>query len=275
VLSPGARVGSLSQVRGSILAEGAHVGPGIQLRRSLAFNGTVFPKGHARLLDGASWTRRWLIRADRLSSQWARARSACFFAFKRAADIAGALLLAPAAVACCAAAAVLIKATSGGPVFYSEKRAGRAGREFSLHKLRSMVPGAHAKQEILKGLNQSDGPMFKIVNDPRITPAGRWLRRTSLDELPQLWNVLKGEMSLVGPRPLAAREMAWQPAWREIRLRVRPGMTGLWQVRCGSCSDFADWIACDVEYVRNVSFRLDLKILLATAAVVLRGRRGS
>ncbi|MGQ0645834.1 MAG: sugar transferase [Elusimicrobiota bacterium] len=275
VLNTGARVGNLSQVRRSILAEGAYVRPGIHLRRSLAFNGTVFPKGHARLLEGVPWARRWRIRADRFSAKSARVRSACFFAFKRAADIAGALLLAPAAAACCAAAAVLIKATSGGPVFYSEKRIGRGGREFSLYKLRTMVPGAHLKQEVLKELNQSDGPMFKIVNDPRITPLGRWLRRTSLDELPQLLNVLRGEMSLVGPRPLAAREMAWQPGWREMRLRVRPGMTGLWQVRCGSCSDFADWIACDVEYVRNVSFRLDIGILLATAAVVLRGRRGA
>jgi lipopolysaccharide/colanic/teichoic acid biosynthesis glycosyltransferase len=142
-------------------------------------------------------------------------------------------------------------------------------------KLRTMYTGAHLDQETLRARNQSDGPMFKIIHDPRITPLGGWLRRTSLDELPQLWNVFRGDMSLVGPRPLADREMKWHPVWRAMRLQVKPGMTGMWQARCGSVSDFADWIAYDVQYIQNACLSLDLWILLETVRVVVSGRRSS
>ena len=138
-------------------------------------------------------------------------------------------------------------------------------------KFRTMVKDAEEMQAQLRPLSEVDGPMFKIENDPRSTPLGRQLRRYSVDEIPQLWNVLKGEMSLVGPRPLAEREMQFCPAWRDARLKVRPGVTGLWQVSGRSKTSFHDWIRLDIEYVRERSTMLDLKILARTMLVVFRG----
>ena len=139
-------------------------------------------------------------------------------------------------------------------------------------KFRTMVQDAETMQAGLRPLNEVDGPIFKIENDPRFTRLGRFLRRYSIDELPQLWNVLKGEMSLVGPRPLTAQEMHFCPAWRDARLKVSPGVTGLWQVGGRSKTSFHDWIRLDTAYVRERSTFLDFKILLKTFLVVLLGR---
>ena len=135
-----------------------------------------------------------------------------------------------------------------------------------------MVINADALQQDLSAQNEIDGPMFKMDNDPRLTRAGHVLRKLSLDELPQLVNVLKGEMSMVGPRPLSKAEMKFNPVWRDIRLTVRPGITGQWQVNERSSGFFKDWIKHDIFYVNNRSLWLDLKILLKTIGVVFNSK---
>ena len=180
---------------------------------------------------------------------------------RRALDLAlvfpGLLLLAPVL----AAVAVLVKLTSPGPVLYVQERVGRFGIPFRVFKFRSMHVGSDRSGALVTG-----------GGDPRVTPLGRWLRRTKLDELPQIWNVLRGEMSLVGPRPLAEKEMQFCPAWRDARLKVRPGITGLWQVSGRSKTSFHDWIRLDIEYVRERSLMLDLRILLRTLFIVFHSR---
>ena len=166
--------------------------------------------------------------------------------------------------------ALTIKLTSPGPIFFRQRRCGPHGREFMMVKFRTMVKDAEKMQAELRPLNEVDGPVFKIENDPRSTALGRFLRKYSIDEMPQLWNVLKGEMSLVGPRPLAAREMRFCPAWRDVRLKVRPGITGLWQVSGRSKTSFHDWIRLDIEYVQEQSIFRDFQILFKTLSVVLR-----
>lgn len=167
--------------------------------------------------------------------------------------------------------ALAVKLDSPGPVFFSQKRCGKNGREFWMHKFRTMVPDAEQRQKELRAQNSVDGPMFKLEEDPRITRVGKMLRKTSLDELPQLLNVLRGEMSLVGPRPLAYDEMKFCPTWRDARLSVTPGLTGLWQVKARNRNRFAEWIRYDLEYVRGHSLRLDLYILIRTVRVLLKG----
>lgn len=162
--------------------------------------------------------------------------------------------------------ALLIKIDSRGPVFFLQKRCGANGRVFSMYKFRTMVRDAEALKKRLK--NEMDGPMFKMRNDPRITEVGRVLRKFSLDELPQLFNVLKGEMSLVGPRPLADEEMEGDELWRKIRLSVKPGMTGLWQIMGRASGRFNDWVNYDIAYVQKRSLLFDLKILFLTMFTV-------
>jgi len=164
-----------------------------------------------------------------------------------------------------------IKVTSRGPVFFRQQRTGYQGKPFTMWKFRTMVTGAEAVQAEV--VNEQQGPAFKNKTDPRVTPFGRWLRRTSLDELPQLINVLKGEMSLVGPRPLPVAETARLPAFRDHRrYRVLPGLTGLWQVSGrSSIQDFDEWVRLDLEYIDRWSFWLDLRILAKTLPAVWQG----
>lgn len=162
--------------------------------------------------------------------------------------------------------AVSIKLDSKGPVFFLQKRCGRNGKVFNMYKFRTMVEDAESLKKRLQ--NEMDGPMFKMRNDPRITKVGRILRRCSLDELPQVLNVLKGEMSLVGPRPLAEEEMEGDEYWRRIRLSVKPGMTGLWQIMGRASGKFDDWVNYDIEYVQKRSLYMDMKILYLTLFAV-------
>lgn len=162
--------------------------------------------------------------------------------------------------------AILVKIDSKGPVFFLQKRCGRYGKVFHMYKFRTMVKEAESLKKRLK--NEMDGPMFKMRNDPRITEIGRILRKYSLDELPQLINVFKGQMSLVGPRPLADEEMTGDDNWREIRLSVKPGMTGLWQIMGRESGKFSDWVNYDITYVQKRSPLLDLKILFFTVFTV-------
>jgi exopolysaccharide biosynthesis polyprenyl glycosylphosphotransferase len=188
---------------------------------------------------------------------------------KRAIDLVGAVLALVILAPLILLLALLVKLTSPGPIFYRSTRIGRGGRPFTFIKLRSMVQDAEYKRRQLKHLNEADGPVFKIARDPRITPIGRFLRTTSLDEVPQFWNVLRGDMSLVGPRPPIAEEVAQYEPWQLRRLDVRPGITCLWQISGRSRIGFQEWMRLDLEYIRHQSFRLDLKILLRTIPAVL------
>jgi exopolysaccharide biosynthesis polyprenyl glycosylphosphotransferase len=192
--------------------------------------------------------------------------------WKRVLDVVGSLLLIVLLSPVLLVIAVLVKLSSPGSVIYKQKRVGRYGKEFDFLKFRSMYRDADKQlEELLKEGNEKDGPIFKMKNDPRITPIGRFLRKYSLDELPQLFNVLRGEMSLVGPRPPLPREVAQYDDKAMIRLSVVPGITCLWQICGRSETSFDDWMALDTFYVEHMSFWLDLKILLKTPTAVLRG----
>jgi len=177
-------------------------------------------------------------------------------------------MLAPVFIAC----AIAIKMVSPGPVFFNQVRLGLNKKTFRMLKFRTMVQDAAKQQAALEHLNEVDGPAFKISNDPRVTPLGRFLRRTSIDELPQLINVLRGEMSLVGPRPLPVRDYeGFSVDWHRRRFSVRPGISGLWQVAGRSNLPFEEWMALDLQYINEWSLSLDFKVLLKTLPAVLRG----
>ena len=203
--------------------------------------------------------------APRTPERWARVA-------KRLLDIAissaAMIVLSPVLLA----AAVLVKLTSKGPIFFTQKRLGQGKRIFPMLKFRTMVEDAEQKQAALEHLNEASGPVFKIRNDPRITTVGRFLRRSSIDELPQFWNVLKGDMSLVGPRPLPVRDYdGFREDWQRRRFCVRPGITCLWQVTGRSSISFERWMELDLEYIDHCSLRLDLEILMRTIPAVLKG----
>ena len=167
--------------------------------------------------------------------------------------------------------ALLVKVTSRGSVVYRQVRVGREGREFVFYKFRSMYEDADRRLQEVLDKNEKAGPIFKMKNDPRVTPVGRVLRKYSLDELPQLFNVLKGDMSLVGPRPPLPREVEQYDDRALQRLSVLPGITCLWQICGRSDTSFEDWLELDSLYVENMSFWLDLKILMKTPLSVIRG----
>lgn len=177
------------------------------------------------------------------------------------------VLLSPLFLAC----ALTVKFTSAGPVFFRQVRCGLNGRKFSLYKFRTMVENAEALKDQLLALNEMSGPVFKIKNDPRLTRVGRFLRQTSMDELPQLFNVLKGEMSLVGPRPPLPQEVSQYDHWQRRKLSIKPGLTCLWQVNGRNHIDFENWMKLDLHYIDNWSLWLDAKILLKTLPAVISG----
>ena len=179
----------------------------------------------------------------------------------------GLIILSPVLVA----VAVAIKLDSPGPILFRQVRVGKNGRHFVLHKFRSMRVGAEQEQEKLAGLNEATGPLFKIRDDPRLTRVGKFIRRTSLDELPQLYNVLRGEMSLVGPRPPLPKEVEQYQEWHKKRLEIAPGLTGLWQVSGRSELTFDEMVLLDIYYIENWSPILDTSITLRTIPRVLFG----
>jgi exopolysaccharide biosynthesis polyprenyl glycosylphosphotransferase len=168
--------------------------------------------------------------------------------------------------------AILIKRTSVGPVFFKQLRCGMYGRKFVFYKFRTMIADAESKLKDISQYNEMNGPVFKMKNDPRITKVGKWLRKFSIDELPQLWNVIKGDMSLVGPRPPIPYEVEKYDIWQRRRLSMRPGITCLWQASGRSeIADFDEWMKLDLEYIDNWSLGLDFKILFKTIPMVLLG----
>lgn len=275
VLRSGTRVQGNARVEFSVVAGDETVPEGMRLRST--FWTTVKPvmyESHGSLSQAAAGRSIQRVRCAQRSPakvQGDNGQRSVYGLVKSMVDrmgaAAGMILVSPLM----ALIALAIKLDSPGPVVFSQKRCGKNGKEFWMHKFRTMVPDAEQRQKDLRAHNTVDGPMFKLEEDPRITRMGKILRKTSLDELPQLLNVLRGEMSLVGPRPLAYDEMKFCPTWRDARLSVLPGLTGLWQVKARNRNRFSEWIRYDLEYVRAHSLMLDLYILIRTARVLLKG----
>jgi len=192
-------------------------------------------------------------------------------AAKRALDIAGSAFLLLALSPLFGIIAVLVRLDSAGGVFFRQQRVGVHGRPFRVVKFRSMCCDAELRLNDLRARNVIRGHAFKLARDPRVTGVGQFLRRSSLDELPQLWNVLRGEMSLVGPRPPLPNEVAKYDVWHRRRLSMKPGMTGLWQIGARSNAEFDQWVEKDLEYIDRWSFWLDLKIIAGTLPAMLKG----
>jgi exopolysaccharide biosynthesis polyprenyl glycosylphosphotransferase len=231
----------------------------------LRFDSDIFGLKSARSQAGEFNGRHYITSSPGMREDWQ-------LVIKRAFDIVGSLLLLVLLSAILFVVAVLIKATSNGPVFFLQERIGYNKRRFRIYKFRTMIQGAEHMVAELESLNEASGPVFKIKNDPRITLLGKFLRRTSIDELPQLINVLKGDMSLVGPRPLPMRDyQGFSEDWQRRRFSVRPGITCLWQIN-GRCSiPFDQWMRMDIQYLDEWSLWLDLKILARTIPAVLKG----
>jgi exopolysaccharide biosynthesis polyprenyl glycosylphosphotransferase len=196
-------------------------------------------------------------------------------AFKRLFDIAASslalFLLSPLLLA----VAAIIRFTSRGPVLFRQMRVGRHGKPFHMLKFRSMVVNAEELKAKLMAQNEQDGPVFKMRRDPRITRVGRFIRKFSIDELPQLLNVLRGEMSIVGPRPPVPSEVARYEAWQRRRLSVRPGLTCVWQVSGRNEISFEEWMYLDMQYIDHWSLAQDFQLILKTVPIVLSGRGAS
>jgi lipopolysaccharide/colanic/teichoic acid biosynthesis glycosyltransferase len=191
---------------------------------------------------------------------------------KRFIDMVGATAGLALALPLLLPVALWVKRGSPGPLFFRQTRVGLHGRHFSMVKIRTMYVDAELRADELAQLNERDGTAFKLRNDPRITAAGRWLRKFHVDELPQLWNVLVGDMSLVGPRPLPVKEANGNEWWQRRRLTVPPGLTCLWQLEDDPVIPFQQWMRMDMDYIDRWSVWLDLKIILLTFGTLVRGR---
>lgn len=211
----------------------------------------------------------WFLRQT--SGGEMRNASPFYYFVKRALDIAACLAVLPLVLVLLVLCVLAVKLDSPGPVFFFQLRTGKGGKRFKMYKLRTMVQNAEELKQKYMHLNVLTYPDFKIVNDPRITRVGRFLRKTSLDELPQIFNVLLGNMSLVGPRPTSFSSETYN-LWHTARLECKPGLTGLWQV-CGRNElDFDERVRLDIAYMRNQSLWLDLQILFRTVGAVFTGR---
>ena len=190
--------------------------------------------------------------------------------FKRVFDVFIAIIgLIVLALPLCIVALIVVITSPGASPIYVQERIGKGGRSFQFYKFRSMIPNADQMLDELLDMNEMEGPAFKIKHDPRITPFGRFMRKTSIDELPQLWNVLKGDMSLVGPRPPLPREVALYTEYQQQRLLVVPGITCYWQIQPSRNSlSFDEWLSLDIKYISERSFWTDIKILLKTVRAV-------
>lgn len=218
--------------------------------------------------------RGWELIMERLQIeeqeiiQIERKESTLYKVSKRALDVIasflGLVILSPILLI----VAILIKLESKGPAIFAQSRIGLNGKEFKMYKFRSMVQNAEELKEKLAKQNEMSGPMFKIKNDPRVTKVGKFIRKTSIDELPQLLNILKGDMTLVGPRPSLPREVEKFESWMLKRLEVKPGLTCYWQVSGRNNIDFYEWMKLDLKYVNDMGFWLDIKLIFKTVAVL-------
>ncbi len=224
----------------------------------------IFETSHARVQIRSESPHHFTV--------WSTANADPKKFLKRVIDVLGASLLLLLFSPILLAAAFAVHFTSPGPILFKQQRFGRHRKRFRMLKFRSMVVDAEQRQHSLEARNEAQGPVFKLKLDPRVTPVGRFLRRTSIDELPQLFNVLRGDMSLVGPRPLPLRDVSrFEESWLLRRFSVRPGLTCIWQVSGRSNTSFDDWIRQDLSYIDSWSLALDLKILILTIPAVLRG----
>jgi exopolysaccharide biosynthesis polyprenyl glycosylphosphotransferase len=244
-----------------------------EIRQSIAACARVgVPASYSTELFGGSSTNGRVDHRGAAVLSLSKTPSAGRLVVKRAIDLAGALILLLALAPVMLGVAFVIRLTSRGPVLFTQTRYGYMKRLFRMYKFRTMVVGAEGIQDQLEEQNEAAGPIFKIREDPRITAVGRFLRRWSLDELPQLWNVLMGSMSLVGPRPMAIRDVGrFTEPWLMRRFSMRPGITCLWQISDRSDLGFDRWIALDLEYIGRWSVWLDLIILIRTIPAVIRG----
>ena len=239
-------------------------GSGVELLVAPRLSGVTAPRIHLRTVGGLP-----LLRVEEPEFRGVRWIGKTLIDY----SLTGLLLLL--ALPVMIGLAIAVRFTSPGPIFFKQERVGRHGEAFTMHKFRSMYSDAESRLEALMHLNeQADTPLFKIKNDPRVTPVGRFIRRYSLDELPQLFDVVLGRMSLIGPRPPLAREVALYGPEMRRRLRVKPGLTGLWQVSGRSDLSWDEAVRLDIHYVENWSLALDLSILFRTARAVL-GRDGA
>jgi len=198
-------------------------------------------------------------------------RPLLLMAAKRAMDLLGAAAALIVLSPILAVVALLILITDGRPILFRQPRAGRDGQPFSIAKFRTMRRGADAERDALRARNEiQGGASFKLTDDPRVTKLGQALRRWSIDELPQFWNVLLGDMSLVGPRPHPFDDVAGYADWHHRRLEMKPGITGLWQISARSNPDFDEWVRLDLEYIDHWSLGLDVQIMLKTPGALLR-----
>ncbi|WP_298841568.1 sugar transferase [Clostridium sp.] len=207
-------------------------------------------------------------RASRTQTDFDYEKNIGYFILKRIIDLVGALsgiiLISPVMII----TAILIKVDSKGPVFFAQSRVGQDGKKFMMYKFRSMCTDAEVLLGKLKNENEMSGPMFKMKDDPRITKVGKFVRKTSIDELPQLFNILKGEMSLVGPRPSLPKEVVQFTPFQKRRLVAKPGLTCYWQVRGRSDVSFEEWMEMDVEYIEQRNTWIDITLIFKTVGVL-------
>lgn len=227
---------------------------------------------HWGQVDGDATLSRWARESKRRIKVW-KWTTDLTLALKRMVDIVGSLGALIAFSPIFLVVSILIKLEDRGPIFFKQTRVGKCGKLFGMWKFRSMVPNADKlKDELLEDNQHGDGVTFKMKDDPRITKIGKWIRKLSIDEFPQFYNVLRGDMSLVGPRPPVPREVASYKAAHLRRLRVKPGITCLWQVAGRSEIDFEGQVRLDLEYIHSVGFFTDIMILLKTVPAVLLGK---
>jgi lipopolysaccharide/colanic/teichoic acid biosynthesis glycosyltransferase/carbonic anhydrase/acetyltransferase-like protein (isoleucine patch superfamily) len=263
---PGARVGDGANLHGCVVGAEASVEAGTTLREMI-----ILSDSYDMASVGVSPCGQFTAFGLKLSGAQNTTRvTGRYYLWKRVLDVIFSAILLILAAPFMALIAIAVKLDSPGRAIFGQRRSTWGGREFNMYKFRSMLENAEEVKQTIQHLNEVDGPMFKITDDPRVTRLGRLLRKTNLDELPQLWNVLKGDMSLVGPRPLSMDEMNFNPRWRDLRLSVRPGLTGLWQVESHSKASFADWIRYDAEYIHRCSPRVDGMILFKTVGKTLK-----
>lgn len=277
VIGENSRIDEDATIAKCVMARNAHATEGaVANQRFIAdsLEGSRLPDHFAIDDDEDAYQDYWHVTQTSPAQQKREAQRAGYMRIKRVGEAAlsliGLIALSPMLLIVMG----IVKATSRGPIFFGHEREGRGGKPFKCWKFRTMVDNAHAMQrELAKQQNEVDGPQFKLDKDPRVTWIGNILRATNIDELPQLWNVIRGEMSLIGPRPSPFRENQICVPWRQARLSVRPGISGLWQI-CRNerqAGDFHQWIFYDILYARNISFWLDTKIFLATL-LTLGGR---
>jgi lipopolysaccharide/colanic/teichoic acid biosynthesis glycosyltransferase/ADP-glucose pyrophosphorylase len=291
-LGDGCTIGENAVLNSCLVLDGAVIGSGARLTSCIVGTGVVIEEG-AELREvavtigksnGSSGGRaltafrreQHVVRPDSCEAALeASSRRRAYEFWKRSFDVVFSvvclILLAPVLLAL----ALAVRLDSKGSIIFRQRRCGKDGVEFTMFKFRTMVSNAEDIKRELMAQNEVDGPMFKMAEDPRVTKTGRLLRGTNLDELPQFWNILKGDMALVGPRPLSWEEMRYNPRWRDMRITLKPGLIGLWQVRSHCKPHFADWIHADTEYVRNRSAWMDFKIFLAAVRTICKSVLGA